>query len=69
MPASLADEMVVYWHVGARERERYYTFPALRLMQVLPGHALADSTEHIKQKVLNTVTIVQKSTGSICRPV
>ena len=34
-----------------RERERYYTFPALRLMQVLPGHALADSTEHIKQKV------------------
>ena len=27
-----------------REREReYYTFPALRLMQVLPGHALADS--------------------------
>ena len=33
------------------ERERYYTFPALRLMQVLPGHAPADSTEHIKQKV------------------
>ena len=32
-------------------RERYYTFPALRLMQVLPEHALADSTEHIKQKV------------------
>ena len=32
-------------------RERYYTFPALRLMQVLPGHALADSTEHVKQKV------------------
>ena len=34
--------------VGKRERERerereYYTFPALRLMQVLPGHALADS--------------------------
>ena len=29
-----------------REREKYYTFPALRLIQVLPGHALADSTEH-----------------------
>ena len=35
-----------------RERERDYTYPALRLIQVLPGHPLADakdetvSTEH-----------------------
>ena len=25
-----------------REREKYYTYPALRLIQVLPGHPLAD---------------------------
>ena len=25
-----------------RERERDYTYPALRLIQVLPGHPLAD---------------------------
>ena len=28
-----------------RERERYYTYPALRLIQVLPGHPLADSKD------------------------
>ena len=26
-----------------RKREEYYTYPALRLIQVLPGHPLADS--------------------------
>ena len=25
-----------------REREKYYTYPATRLVQVLPGHPLAD---------------------------
>ena len=28
-----------------RERERDYTYPALRLIQVLPGHPLADSKD------------------------
>ena len=28
-----------------REREKYYTYPALRLIQVLPGHPLADSND------------------------
>ena len=29
-------------HGPMRERERDYTYPALRLIQVLPGHPLAD---------------------------
>ena len=29
----------------APERERYYKYPALRLIQVLPGHPLADSKD------------------------
>ena len=28
---------------GEREGEKYYTYPALKLIQVLPGHPLADS--------------------------
>ena len=30
---------------GKRERDIYYTYPALRLIQVLPGHPLADSKD------------------------
>ena len=37
------------WQEGERERERErerdYTYPALRLIQVLPGHPLADSKD------------------------
>ena len=31
--------------VRLREREKYYTYPALRLIQVLPGHPRADSRD------------------------
>ena len=28
--------------LAQREREKYYTYPALRLIQVLPGHPRAE---------------------------
>ena len=39
-----------------RERERDYTYPALRLIQVLPGHPLADSKDE-------TVSSLQRRTS------
>ena len=36
-----------------REREKYYTYPALRLIQVLPGHPLADEMVYIVTVVLS----------------
>ena len=39
-----------------RERERYYTYPALRLIQVLPGHPLADPKDE-------TVSPIQRRTS------
>ena len=43
-------------HQRERERERYYTYPALRLIQVLPGHPLADSKDE-------TVSSLQRRTS------
>ena len=42
-----AHELTQFQHQPKRERERekYYTYPALRLIQVLPGHPLADSKD------------------------
>ena len=34
-----------FWHNPLRERERDYTYPALGLIQVLPGQPLADSKD------------------------
>ena len=34
-----------------RERERDYTYPALRLIQVLPGHPLADPKDEIVSSI------------------
>ena len=39
-----------------RERERDYTYPALRLIQVLPGHPLADPKDE-------TVSSIQRRTS------
>ena len=38
------------------DRERYYTYPALRLTQVLPGHPLADPKDE-------TVSSIQRRTS------
>ena len=48
----------VYGSGGEREREteRDYTYPALRLIQVLPGHPLADSKDE-------TVSSLQRRTS------
>ena len=42
--------------IRERERERYYTYPALRLIQVLPGHPLADPKDE-------TVSSIQRRTS------
>ena len=39
-----------------RERDIYYTYPALRLIQVLPGHPLADPKDE-------TVSSIQRRTS------
>ena len=42
----------VFIEIRERERERDYTYPALRLIQVLPGHPLADPKR--ENSVINT---------------
>ena len=37
-----------------RERERDYTYPALRLIQVLPGHPLADPKDETVSPIQRT---------------
>ena len=52
-----SQEAVIRANGGSeRERERYYTYPALRLIQVLPGHPLADSKDE-------TVSSLQRRTS------